>query len=176
MDSDFKEWYLENATFIDRLHYKGSILFDKVKDIIDSLAYMINIDESEIDSDMENIFDIGYAYLYAYISELKIYSKNYFQDNFNDLLAYDKVINYIFYVNDLKELLVGNDLYHDEVREDLEYILNKGEEIVSKRLEVTDEILDDFENKVETLTMFEHRNNLITTPELFADVVDKLKI
>lgn len=174
MKSDFESWYLENANFFDQLHGHNTILFEHVKSIINVLACISNMNEEEIDSDLDEIFDTGYSYLYNYISELKVYLKNYFDDNFTRFLKFDIIMNYNFYINDLKEMLVDECKYYDNVREEFDFILNDIENILSTKKEFDDKTINDY--NVRILSVIPEDHDYVTTPELFVEVMDKLKI
>ena len=48
---------------------------------IANLAHL-TLEENEVDADMREIFDTGYAYLYNFVEELKIILENYYQNDF----------------------------------------------------------------------------------------------
>lgn len=174
MNSDFRSWYLENADLFEHLHGHNTILFSHIKDIIDSLAIISDMQEVDIDSDLETIFDTGYAYLYNYVSILKNYLNNCFDNNFHRLLDYDTVLSYIFYVNDLKELLVEKDKYSDEIRLEFEDVLTTLEDILVNKKKYDDEFIKKIDNRL--LLIMSNEEDFLTVPEIFTNVRDRLKI
>jgi len=174
MDSDFKSWYLENGDFFAHLHGHGTILFSHVKDIIDALAYISDMNEEELDSDLVSIFDSGYAYLYSYVSELKLYLKNYFNDNFHKFLDYDTFLSYNFYINDIKELLVNEERYSDDIRKEFEWMLSDIENVLKEQKDIDETKIDEYNTRM--LAILPDNEDYETLPEIFHDVVDRLKL
>lgn len=175
MNSDFRSWYQENSDFFVHLYGHDSILFTYVKDIIDSLACINDMmDTKEIDSDLENIFDTGYSYLFTYVSELKLYLKNYFNNNFHEFLEYDTYLAYNFYINDIKEVLIEENKYTEDIKNEFEYILNDIEDVLKNKKEYSDDKIDEYNNRI--MDVVPKDEYLETIPELFVEVVDQLKL
>ena len=84
MKSDYKNWLLENNDFLSHLSHHNSIIYLYLHDVIVSLNYIDALEENEVDSDMREIFDTGYAYIYNYVSEVSIILKNYFSGDFHE--------------------------------------------------------------------------------------------
>lgn len=177
-NSDFKSWYLENVNLIDNMHAKNSILFEHVKDIIDSLAYIndkIEKEEDEnLDFDYDGIFDAGYSYLFSYISEIKVYLKNYFDNNINLMLKYDLFLVYYFYINDIKDLLISDDKYTDEAKKDVEYVLDDIDKVLKDKGEIDHKKIDDYNMHISSIIPDNWESR--TIPEIFSDVKDKLEM
>ena len=172
MDSDFKSWYLENSDLFVKLHNSDSVLFYHVKDIIDTLAYIA--EKEDVSSEYLDIFDTGYAYLYSYISSLKTYLENYFSGDINALLKYEHFLRYNFYLNDIKDILIEENIYDGDLRKDIEYILEDIEDILQNKKEAKDEILDSYDTLMENVIPKD--KYLQTIPEIFSDVIDTLEI
>jgi len=174
-NSDFKSWYAENASLFSELHAKNSVLFYHVKDVLDSLAYInASIEEDKATSDLEDIFDTGYAYLYAYINELKIYLNNYFDNDMNELLKYEVFLRYCFYLNDIKDLLIDENIYNGNIKEEIEYILNDIEEVLKKNKLKDEMLLDEYDSRMEIVIPKD--KHIQTIPEIFSTVVDNLEV
>lgn len=174
-NNDFKSWYLENATLFEELHNKNSVLFYHVKDIIDSLAYINDmIDNDNASSELYDIFDTGYAYLYAYINELKIYLNNYFDNDMNELLKYEVFLRYCFYLNDIKDLLIDENIYNGDIKEEIDYILNDIEEVLKKNKLKDEMLLDEYDSRMEIVIPKD--KHIQTIPEIFSTVVDNLEV
>ena len=174
-NDDFKTWYLENSLLFETLHDKDSVLFHHVKDVIDVLAYISDKYEYEkVSAELEDIFETGYAYLYSYISTLKIYLNNYFNENLDELIKYDIYLRYNIYINDVKDMLFEENIYNDKIKDEFEYVLNDIEKVLKDKNSLDiDKILeyDDIINSVIPKDKYYQ-----TIPEVFSEVVDALEI
>lgn len=174
-NDDFKTWYLENGDLFERLYNKDSVLFHHIKDIIDCLAYISDkIEYEKVDDELLDIFETGYSYLYSYISTLKVYLNNYFDDDLDALIKYDMYLRYSIYLNDIKDMLIEENIYNDKVKEEFEYVLNDIEKVLKEKHELKEDKTLEYD---EIITSVIPKDKYYQTiPEVFSEVKDALEI
>ena len=174
MKSDYKNWLLENNDFLSHLSHHNSIIYLYLHDVIVSLNYIDALEENEVDSDMREIFDTGYAYIYNYVSEVSIILKNYFSGDFHEFVKYDEFINYYMYVQEIKDMLIDDKVYNDIVSEQFEYILDSIDNVIQKKEKMDINLIDEYNERM--MSVMPMKKVYLTISEIFAEVVDRLKI
>ncbi len=173
MIKDFKGWYVENAWLLDHLREHDSILFAYIKHTLDSLLFISELKEDEIDDDLSGIFDAGYSYIYYYVDQLKLYLENTFNKDFHLFLKYDSFIQYMIYMNEIKGILIDEVRYNGVIKEEFDYVLNGLDDVINNHKEPNHEILDDFDLRIMSVIS---SDTIETIPEVFVKVYDTLKI
>lgn len=174
MYEDFKKWYEQNEEFLTHLFNHNSLVFDRINDVIKVLTFIITMDKKDISDDLDFIFDVGYAYLYNRVMEIKFYIEKYFKNDMHHFLRYEELINYTMYLDDLKEVLVEKDKYTDFVKEGFEEIANRIEDIIDSKKHFQSEIIDEFNSIL--LSVLPNNEQLFTTPEIFMQIAEELQI
>ncbi len=174
MKSDYRNWLLENNDFLNHLSHHNSVLYLYIKDVIISLNYIDALEENEVDADMREIFDTGYAYLYNFIEELKIILENYFKNDFHKFIENDAFIHYYMYVSEIRDVLIDDNVYNEIVKEQFEYILEKIELILQGNLENNLELIDEFNERM--MSVMPMKKSYLTISDIFVEVLDRLKI
>lgn len=174
MKSDYKNWLLENNDFLNHLSHHNSVLHLYIKDVIISLNYIDALEENEVDADMREIFDTGYAYLYNFVEELKIILENYYQNDFHKFLENDSFIHYYMYVSEIRDVLIDDNVYNEIVKEQFEYILEKIELILQGNLENNLDLIDEFNERM--MSVMPMKKAYLTISDIFVEVLDRLKI
>lgn len=173
MYEDFKKWYDQNEEFLTHLFKHNSLVFDRINDVIKVLTYVITMDKKDISDDLDFIFDVGYAYLFNRVMEIKFYLEKYFKNDIDAFLHFESLINYTMYLDDLKEVLVEKEKFGDSVKEGFDEIAARIEEIISKKKHFEPDIIDEF--NVILLSVLPN-DNFLTTPEIFIQVAEELQI
>lgn len=173
MNSDYKNWLLENNDFLSHLSHHDSVLYMYLKDVIISLNYIDGLEEEKIDADMRSIFDTGFAYLYDFVDELKIILENYFNNDFHKFLEYDVFIHYYMYTAEIRDVLIDDNVYNEIVKEQFEYILEKIELILQGNLNNDLSFIDDFNNRM--MSVMPMKKTYLTISDIFVEVLDRLK-
>lgn len=174
MYDDFRKWYEKNEHFLNHLFHHNSIVFDRLNDIVRVLLFILDLDKKEISDDLDFTFDVGYAYLYNRVSEIELYLEQYFKNDLHQFLKYEELINYALYLDDLVEVLKEKEIYSEFVREGIEEIASRVEEIIQKKKQFKSEIIDEF-NAI-LLSVLPSHEELLTTPEIFMRIAEELQI
>ncbi len=114
---EFEGWLTDNKDFYEHLKSHDSTLFHRLQPVYDVLLHLYNeykTNKSQFDEDIEKIFQVGFEYLNLQVFSCKIYLEKNFNSNFHEFLHYDKVINYILFVEDLKYELVEKKLEYNQ--------------------------------------------------------------
>ena len=169
--NDFKSWYTKNSDFFVYLDDHNSVLFNRTKDIILVLAYIVDKKEDEISDELSIILDSGFSYLFTFVSDLQLFLKSYFGGSLDGMLKYDEIINFYIYIGEIKDILKKDDMYSNNVSSVFDYILNDIEDIMKNKR--------DFNNKIEEyntkmLSVMPMEGDFLTIPELFEDIRAKL--
>lgn len=135
---DYKGYYNDNLELLTNLEKSNSDCFARLKDVIDVLDFISdNYEKYEHDDssvDLENIFEIGFAYFHEEIEQIKIYFEHYLNKDYFLLKRYDALINFALYVDDVTETLKENEYLTKDREETLKGILDDIEDIISKKL------------------------------------------
>ncbi len=174
MINDYKNWFLKKQEIIHHLSHHDSIIITKVENVIKVLNYISKLKEEEIDEDLSVIFDCGFSYIYQVIDEVEIYLEKYFENNMYQFLNYELLINYNLYINDLKDSLIENEYYTDEINEELNFISNNIENIISEKRPFIEKVLDEYDNRL--MTVINPNVIILTTPEVYDRIYEELQI
>ena len=174
MYDDFKKWYEQNEDFLTHLFNHDSLIFERINDVIKVLSFIVQMDKKDISDDLDFIFDVGYAYIYNRVSEIKLYLEKYFKNDIHNFLKFEELINFTMYLDDLKEVLEEKEKYTDIVEEGFEEIASRIEEIVQKKKNFKADIIDDF--NIILLSVIPSKEELLTTPEIFMRIAEELNI
>ena len=177
MFEDYLSWKKQNEEFIEELKKHQSILYGRIYDVSRVLDFISNMSEKELNEyreDLSLIFETGYAYIYSFVNDIKLYLENYFHNNMNTLIKYDDLINYSLYLCEVKDSLIDDNDYDEIKGEQFEYILNDIEERVQNRKEYNKDVLEDYNNRL--LSIMPMNKVYKCVDEIFVDVYDALKM
>lgn len=119
--NEYQSWLSENKSFYDKLKSHKSILHTRFYPIYEVLQHLYNeYKDEEVDEDVEKIFQVGLEYINLQFFNCKIYLEKSFKKDFHEFLKYDRVINYLLFIEDLKYELTEQKIdYNKEYLEDL---------------------------------------------------------
>lgn len=134
---EFRSWYKENKELYAEFMHHDSVLFDRFQPVIEVLNHIeseIATGSLEANDDIDKIFGVGLEYINDQFQTVKMYLETYFNDDLHAFLDYDKVINALLYLEDVRyELdekgLKTVDLQIEQLMEELEAILESGKEV-----------------------------------------------
>ena len=182
MINDFLSWRGQNEEFIHHLSHHGSMIFYRIYDVLRVLDYISSLKSEDIDDDMSIIFETGYAYLFGFVDEVKMYLENYFRGNLHKFLEYEELINFLLYIEEIKTSLIDDNVFNEYTKEQFDFI---SDDIESKLdlikvddLKLNDEekanIIEDYNNRLMSVMPMDKVYK--TVDEIFVDVYEAMKI
>lgn len=169
---DYKGYKEANKELIEKLKERNSIIFDHFNDVLTVLGYIEMMkDTNNLDEDLEIIFDSGFAYFFSQFEMVKLMYDKYFNKKFSEFVEYEVLVNYYLYLEDLKDTLKEENRLNRKLKEGLENILFKIENIISSKTPYEDSMLEDLNNDVENLSI---SNPPLTTQEVFGMIIEEL--
>jgi hypothetical protein len=174
MTNDYQSWLIQNEDIIEHLRHHETILYDRISDVFLVMQYIIQLPKEEVNSDLEVMYDIGFSYLFSRIGEIKIYLDMYFNGDFHHMLHFDELINYQLYLDDLKEVLVDQETWNDDIKHGFDQIGNQIEAILREETKPTEDVIDDF--NIILLSIIPAHHEYLTVPEIFARVSEVLNV
>ena len=171
---EFRFWRAENYPFYRELKEHGSLLFDRfypVFAVMDFIEQETSAKRMRPDSDLTKIFDVGLAFLHDQFESCKIYLKTNFHDDLHAFLEYDRIINYILFIEDVRYELEEKHRKYDN--KTLEKLLDKLEDIIDKKM-LTDDNLALYVDEQIRLVTEENKLDFYGIIDIFSDVADTL--
>lgn len=104
----FKEDKYELIKFLVNNNSNTIVRFKHVLAVIDFI-YERHCSEVKIDADEENIFQIGYNYIFERFNLIELMLSKIFNNNLEEMELYSKTINIILYINDFKDEVLNLD-------------------------------------------------------------------
>lgn len=174
MINDYKNWLHNKEQLLHHLRHHSSIVMDRMSNIFVTLDYITSLKEDELNDDYEFIFDCGFSYLFTIVSEIELLLEKYFDNSIHIFLEYEVLINYLLYINDLKETLIENEDFNEDADIEFNNVCQEIEEIISKKQTINDNLLEMFDDRI--LSTFKAKKEHITTPEVFDRIAEELQI
>lgn len=172
---DYNSWLEDNKDLITLLEQNDSVIYERLDDVIKVVSYIeaVYLAQKQIDEDLTVIFEVGFAYLFESLEEVKLYYEKYLNNDFILLNQYSYVINYILYLNDLKESLIENNLFNEEIKSVFSGIFTQLDELVKEKKTFEIELLDSFNQELDLyLSSFE----VVTILEVFSRISEELSL
>ena len=112
-------------------------------DVFKILEYIESLYNSQksIESELAEIFEFGYAYLFDTIEEVKLYYENYFNRDYILFSKYESLINYILYLDDLKNSLIDAEALTETAKQLFDQILEECDEYIRGSKEYSIDVL-----------------------------------
>jgi len=171
MKDDYLSWYHQNEDFFETLFKYDSLIFNHLRDTIKVLSYISN--QEKASEDLEVFYDIGFSYIYNKVNEIKYYLENYFQNNLEKFLKYERLINYSLYLDDLKDTLIEKKVYTDNVKEAFMDVSQKIEDILKNKKHFDDDDFKQYDIIIESVIP---PQQYITIPEIFQRAAEELQL
>ncbi|MFW5889147.1 MAG: hypothetical protein ACOCUD_02080 [Bacillota bacterium] len=135
--NEYQSWLSENKSFYNKLKAHKSVLHTRFYPVYEVLKHLYNeYKDEEINEDIEKIFQVGLEYIHLQFFNCKIYLEKNFGNDFHEFLIYDRVINYLLFIEDLKYELTEQKIDYDEAA--LEDLFEELDNYISKKLPVPD--------------------------------------
>lgn len=148
---DYQEYIKENTHLLDVVKDNAPSVYLIVEDLIEVLDYVASEKEkgSKLESELLELFDIGYDYLSTFVEEIDYIFKDYLKSDKNKLAKYNNIITYWFYFNDLK-IYLEYDKHQKDVKL-LEDILNEIDDILKNQKELDNNYIQKYEESINIL-------------------------
>lgn len=174
MIKDYQNWINSKQDLIHHFVHHNSIIFNRIEDVFKTINYISKLDSEQYNEDYSIIFDCGYSYLYQVVSEVELILDKYFDNNIHQFLNFEPIINYSLYLNDFKEALIEEEMFNEEIGEEIDSINTIIEKILTEKRMFVNTLLDEFDNRI--LSVYESRHNVLTTPEVYNKIYEELLI
>jgi len=174
MINDYKNWIKSKQELLHHLQHHNSIILGKVENIIKTLNFIAKLKEEEMNEDYSVIFDCGYSYIYQVVSDIELYLDKYFNNNMHQFLDYELLINYSFYLNDLKDALIENESFNETIKEEIDAININIENILLTKRQFIERVLDEYDNRI--IAVVNTQETILTTPEVYDRIYEELQI
>jgi len=168
-------WRKEHHDLLEELEEHEATLFDRlypVLKVMDSLSAE-SFDWSTSEEELYKIYQIGQEFLHDQIQTIRIYLEKAFQGDFHDFFAYEAVINYLLYVEDIRYEFTEKG--YESIPDDLDVLLDELSEIVEKKQVIPDLLGVMVDERVKALAsdLYQEFYSII---DIFMDVADTLNI
>lgn len=114
---------MENHGVMEEFKGNSNIIYERLEPVYAVLNHIYDMvcDETELDEDLETIFEVGFQYLSSQFEVIKIYYESLFQSNCDDFIEYSEMLLYLLYIFDIRTDMENNGLNSDiEELNDLE--------------------------------------------------------
>lgn len=173
---DYASWKLENQELLETFESNDNSIYERFEPVYVVLDHIYEMvcDGSELDEDLQIIFETGFAYLSNQLEVIKIYFETLFQKKCDDFIEFSDMILYLIYIADFRADLENNGFESDipeldelettienlimERNKDYAYVSNLMNETLGKIFDVLDyeyvSIVDIFVEIAENLGIF----------------------
>ncbi|QWB99922.1 hypothetical protein KHQ88_07240 [Mycoplasmatota bacterium] len=172
---EYQSWYIENKEFFEGLKSHESVLYTRLYPVYDVLYFLYkeNKNEDSLDEDIDKIIQVGLEYLHGQLFTCKLYYEKFFNKNFHAFLEYDRVVNYLLFLEDLKYELNEKKIDYDT--EGLEDIIDYLESMISEKKEVLDNLNVYIDSRVSNIIQLDHYE-FHSIIDIFVEIGDTLGI
>lgn len=172
---DYASWKIENHVILDTFRNNNSAIYQRLEPVYVVLEHIYDLacEANDLDPDLETIFQIGFQYLHAQFSVIKIYFETLFQSDCDDFNEYAEMLLYLMYIFDVR-----TDLENHEFDSDLES-LNRTETYIENMIM---ERRDDFHYVRELMNdtledVFSHIDyEYVSIIDIYVEIAENLNI
>jgi hypothetical protein len=170
---EYQSWYSENRGFFEGLKVHQSLLYTRLYPIYDVLYYLYkeNKNSDSLDEDINKIIQVGLEYLHQQVFTCKLYYEKFFNKDFHAFLEYDRVVNYILFLEDLKYELKEKNIDYDQVA--YEDIVEYLELMISEKKEVPENLNAYIDSKISNFIQLDSYD-FLSIIDIFVEIGDTL--
>jgi hypothetical protein len=112
---DYASWKIENYEMLGKMKQNENPIYDRLEPVYVVLEHLYDMacSTEELDEDLENIFNVGFQYLYSQLNIIKIYFENLFKSNCDGFDEYSEMLLFLLYIFDLRADLESHDIDSD---------------------------------------------------------------
>lgn len=174
MIEDFLAWYQQNEDLLSHLEAHKSLTLTYINDCLVVLRRLAKKENKDLLEDEAIAFDVGFSYLNLRVEALNIYLEKYFANDFHHLLAFDPIISYALYLEDLKDALIEADEFSPVIKAAFNDLEEKIDNALSNKLLINDEIILEVNNTL--MRVIPCRKEFLTIPEIFFRLAEELDV
>lgn len=146
---EYAGWLLENDNLIKRLRGLNSLIYERIKYVLDVVDYFYNklIDDPNFNDEDHNIFETGFYYAYDQIEEIRELLEDVYLNDFDKLNEDSDIINLLLSTIDFQNELVSHEKYEDI---DMQFLLDFESEILdklNKKEKIEDSMIKKFDDE-----------------------------
>jgi hypothetical protein len=170
---EYQSWYSENRDFFEGLKAHQSLLYTRLHPIYDVLYYLYkeNKNSDSLDEDINKIIQVGLEYLHQQVFTCKLYYEKFFNKDFHAFLEYDRVVNYILFLEDLKYELKEKNIDYDQVA--YEDIVEYLELMISEKKEVPENLNAYIDSRISNFIQLDSYD-FLSIIDIFVEIGDTL--
>jgi len=157
---DFKEDYIhftiENKDILDGLKNESTLTYDLIEPVIMVLDHLIEIDfkvEGEDRDTLEDIFNIGFHYLYDLVTDIRRILEESFDDELDELLEYDTNLYLYLRCDELDSIFEGKNETISSLLDNLENSFVYKRTFNDSQVELIEQALSDSLSQTEEVTI-----------------------
>ena len=100
--SEYTGFRKDNEKLLSRLRKDETSIYDYFLDTFKVLGHIeLLANTSSVDSDLDDIFDAAFPFLFESFEDLKALLSGIFNNNYDEFIKYDKIIVYYLFLEDL---------------------------------------------------------------------------
>lgn len=152
---DYQRYKEDNSELLKTIKQNAEGTYLLISDIIDVLDYTAKEAEknTKLEPELLEIFDYGYAFLSAFLTEMEFIYHDYFNGDNLLLKKYDKLLSYWFYIHDLCTYIEAEINENEEEKlqsslNELDESLAEIDEMMKELKEIKNEYYDYLEEKI----------------------------
>jgi hypothetical protein len=172
--SEFNSWKKENEPFYEELKEHETLLFDRFYPVFEVMSHIqkeVAADRLKWTDDLKKIFDVGLAFLHDQFESCKIYLDTDFKQDLHHFLAYESIVNYILYIEDVRYELEEHKLEYDDLL--MEKLLDELEEIIDRKKPIDSNLGLYVDQKVNQI-IGDNKLDFYGIIDIFTDVAETL--
>lgn len=159
---DFKEDYvhftIENSDILDSLKDESTLTYDLIEPVILVLNHLIEIDFENKDvprSNLEDIFNIGFHYLYDLVENIRRILEDSFDGEMDELIDYDQNLYLYLRSDEIDSIFEGHNETISSILDNLENSFVYKRKFNDEQVELIEQALEDSESQTEEVTISE---------------------
>ena len=166
---DYIHFNIENNHIIEPLEKRNTITYDLLHPVFLVLNHFVSKDmniEGEDKEIVEDIFSIGFHYLYSCLDHIKRFLQENFNDDIDEMLDYDQNIYLYLRTDELDTIFEEKNEFLSALLEQLNSTIVYRKKLDKKQVKAIEEELEKASRKTEE----------VTTSDQFIDFADYLEL
>lgn len=171
---DYGNYLGEIEVLLNKLTSFNSPVLYCLSDVINVLDYIYRkyLDKAKIESELEEIFEIGFGYISNSLNDIKTYYEEYFNKDLILFNQYANLITYSILIDDLKAYLISEERLTKEKEKNLDNALKLIDDVMVNNKTITGDVICDIEEAYES--SLPKNNNYKPVYTVFAMIAEEL--
>jgi len=157
---DFKDDYIhfqiENKDILEELKNESTLTYDLIEPVIMVLDHLIEINfevEGETKDTLEDIFNIGFHYLYDLVTDIRRILEDSFDDEIDELIDFDSNLYLYLRCDELDSIFEGKNETISSILDNLENSFVYKRKFNDSQTELIEQTLSDSMSQTEEITI-----------------------